>query len=88
MPLVYNSLESEHAEVQEKGLRAIPGLLDILDVSSVQEILFVKVAVRSNRQLDLGHCYREDTKAFCDLSDPLHKDAHSLNQNRHAGCLP
>jgi SCY1-like protein 2 len=49
MPLVYNSLESEHAEVQERGLRAIPGLLDILDVSSVQEILFVKVAVRHHR---------------------------------------
>lgn len=47
MPLIYNSLESEHAEVQEKALQVIPGVLDILDVSSIQEIVFVKVAVRT-----------------------------------------
>lgn len=45
MQLVYHSLESDHPEVQEKGLRTIPSLLNVLDVGTVQEILFVKVAV-------------------------------------------
>lgn len=45
MPLVYNSLENEHLEVQERGLKAIPALLEQLDVGTVQEILFVKVAI-------------------------------------------
>lgn len=45
MPLVYNALDSEHVEVQERGLRAIPSLLDKIDVGTVQEVLFVKVAV-------------------------------------------
>ena len=46
MPLIYNSLDSEHPEVQERGLKTVPSLLDVLDVGSIQEVLFVKVAVR------------------------------------------
>ncbi|CED82285.1 kinase-like protein [Phaffia rhodozyma] len=45
MPLIYNSLDSEHPEVQEKALAAIPNLLDVLDVGSVQDVLFVRVAI-------------------------------------------
>jgi len=45
MPLIYNSLDSEHPEVQERGLKTVPSLLDVLDVGSIQEVLFVKVAV-------------------------------------------
>lgn len=44
MPLIYNSLDSEHPEVQEKALKVIPTLLDVLDVSTVQDVLFVKTA--------------------------------------------
>ena len=46
MPLIYHSLESEHSNVQERVLKAIPGLCDSLDYSTLQDILLVKVAVR------------------------------------------
>lgn len=45
MPLIYNSLDSEHPEVQERALKAVPTLLDVLDVGSIQDVLFVRVAV-------------------------------------------
>lgn len=45
MPLIYNSLESEHLPVQERALKAVPHLCDILDYGTVQNILLVKVAV-------------------------------------------
>ena len=45
MPLIYHALESEHANVQEKVLAAIPSLCDNLDYSTLQDILLVKVAV-------------------------------------------
>ena len=45
MPLIYHALESEHANVQEKVLGAIPSLCDNLDYSTLQDILLVKVAV-------------------------------------------
>lgn len=45
MQLVYHALESDHPEVQEKGLRTIPTLLDGLDVGTVQDVLFVQVAI-------------------------------------------
>ena len=47
MPLIYHSLESEHSNVQERVLKAIPGLCDSLDYSTLQDILLVKVAVSS-----------------------------------------
>jgi SCY1-like protein 2 len=45
MPLIYHALESEHFNVQEKVLGAIPSLCDNLDYSTLQDILLVKVAV-------------------------------------------
>lgn len=46
MPLIYNALESEQPNVQERVLKAIPSLCDSLDYSTVQDVLLVKVAVR------------------------------------------
>lgn len=45
MPLIYNSLESEHLPVQERVLKAVPHLTEVLDYGTVQNILLVKVAV-------------------------------------------
>ena len=45
MPLIYHALESEHSNVQEKVLGAIPSLCNNLDYSTLQDILLVKVAV-------------------------------------------
>jgi SCY1-like protein 2 len=45
MPLIYNSIESEHQPVQEKVLKSVPHLCEILDYGTVQNVLLVKVAV-------------------------------------------
>jgi SCY1-like protein 2 len=45
MPLIYNSLECEHMPVQEKVLKLVPHLCEILDYGTVQNVLLVKVAV-------------------------------------------
>lgn len=46
LPLVYNALESEHAAVQEKALKAVPDLCETIDYAEVQGVLFPRVAVR------------------------------------------
>lgn len=40
-----NMLSCFYPQVQEKALLTIPQLLDVLDVGSVQDVLFVQVAV-------------------------------------------
>ena len=50
MPLIYNSIECEHLPVQEKVLKLVPHLCEILDYGTVHNILLVKVAV-SRRSL-------------------------------------
>lgn len=45
MPLIYNSLECEHMPVQEKVLKLVPHLCEILDYGTVQNVLLVNVAV-------------------------------------------
>ncbi|KAI5119329.1 hypothetical protein M0805_000559 [Coniferiporia weirii] len=45
LPLVYNALESEHAMVQERALRVVPGLCDTIDYAEVQGVLFPRVAL-------------------------------------------
>jgi len=47
MPLIYNSIECEHLPVQEKVLKLVPHLCEILDYGTVQNVLLVKVAVSS-----------------------------------------
>ncbi|KAL1410897.1 Protein kinase domain-containing protein ppk32 [Vanrija albida] len=49
MPLIYNSLESEHLSVQERVLKAVPHLTEILDYGTVQNVLLVKVAILFTR---------------------------------------
>ncbi|WOO80983.1 Protein kinase domain-containing protein ppk32 [Vanrija pseudolonga] len=49
MPLIYNSLESEHLPVQERVLKAVPHLTEILDYGTVQNVLLVKVAILFTR---------------------------------------
>lgn len=51
MPLIYNSLESEHLPVQERVLKSVPHLTEVLDYGTVQNILLVKVAVSLLRLL-------------------------------------
>ncbi|WVQ85282.1 hypothetical protein IAT38_007447 [Cryptococcus sp. DSM 104549] len=45
MPLIYNSLECEHLPVQERALKTVPHLCEILDYGTVQNVLLVKVAI-------------------------------------------
>ncbi|KDR81413.1 hypothetical protein GALMADRAFT_239295 [Galerina marginata CBS 339.88] len=45
LPLVYNALESEHAVVQERALKAVPDLCESIDYAEVQGILFPRVAL-------------------------------------------
>ncbi|KAF8964072.1 other/SCY1 protein kinase [Flammula alnicola] len=45
LPLVYNALESEHAVVQERALKAVPGLCETIDYAEVQGVLFPRVAM-------------------------------------------
>ena len=49
MPLVYNALECEHLPVQEKALKIVPHLCEILDYGTVQNVLLVKVAILFTR---------------------------------------
>jgi SCY1-like protein 2 len=44
LPLVYNALASEHAAVQERGLRTIPSLCETVDYAEVQGPMFYNVA--------------------------------------------
>ncbi|KZT03514.1 kinase-like protein [Laetiporus sulphureus 93-53] len=45
LPLVYNALESEHAIVQERALKAVPDLCESIDYAEVQGVLFPRVAL-------------------------------------------
>ncbi|KAL0947336.1 hypothetical protein HGRIS_013455 [Hohenbuehelia grisea] len=45
LPLVYNALESEHANVQERALLTVPDLCDSIDYAEVQSVLFPRVAL-------------------------------------------
>ncbi|KZO99308.1 kinase-like protein [Calocera viscosa TUFC12733] len=45
MPLVYAALESEHVNVQERALKAVPDVDESVDYSEVQNVLFPKIAV-------------------------------------------
>ncbi|KAH8108130.1 other/SCY1 protein kinase [Cristinia sonorae] len=45
LPLVYNALESEHAQVQERALKAIPDLCETIDYAEVQGVMFPRVAL-------------------------------------------
>ncbi|KAI0781099.1 kinase-like protein [Trametes elegans] len=45
LPLVYNALESEHAIVQERALKAVPNLCETIDYAEVQGVLFPRVAL-------------------------------------------
>ncbi|TFL07564.1 kinase-like domain-containing protein [Pterulicium gracile] len=44
LPLVYNALASDHAVVQERGLRAIPDLCESVDYAEVSGPMFYNVA--------------------------------------------
>ncbi|PPQ66892.1 hypothetical protein CVT26_009832 [Gymnopilus dilepis] len=56
LPLVYNALESEHAVVQERALKAVPGLCDTIDYAEVQGVLFPRVAVCPMSSYSSKHC--------------------------------
>ena len=43
-PLLYAALEAEHVMVQEKALRTVPRLAEILEYAHVKEVLFPKLA--------------------------------------------
>lgn len=43
---MYNALDSEHTDVQERALKAVPDLCETIDYAEVQGVLFPRVAVR------------------------------------------
>ncbi|KAG8714841.1 hypothetical protein FRC09_017195 [Ceratobasidium sp. 395] len=45
LPLVYNALESEHANVQERALKSVPHLCETIDYAEVEGVLFPRVAL-------------------------------------------
>ncbi|KAG9120806.1 hypothetical protein FRC07_003559 [Ceratobasidium sp. 392] len=45
LPLVYNALDSEHANVQERALKTVPDLCETIDYAEVQGVLFPRVAL-------------------------------------------
>ncbi|TCD65416.1 hypothetical protein EIP91_002715 [Steccherinum ochraceum] len=45
LPLVYNALDNEHANVQERALKAVPDLCESIDYAEVQGVLFPRVAL-------------------------------------------
>ncbi|PSR71142.1 hypothetical protein PHLCEN_2v12988 [Hermanssonia centrifuga] len=45
LPLVYNAMESDHAIVQERALKAVPNLCETIDYAEVQGVLFPRVAL-------------------------------------------
>ncbi|QRV75342.1 SCY1-like protein 2 [Ceratobasidium sp. AG-Ba] len=45
LPLVYNALDSEHANVQERALKCVPDLCETIDYAEVQGVLFPRVAL-------------------------------------------
>ncbi|BEI87034.1 hypothetical protein CcaverHIS002_0703800 [Cutaneotrichosporon cavernicola] len=49
MPIIYNSLESEHLPVQERVLKLVPHLCEILDYGTVQNVLLTKIAILFTR---------------------------------------
>ncbi|GJN94446.1 hypothetical protein Rhopal_007526-T1 [Rhodotorula paludigena] len=49
MPLIYYALESDNPIVLEKALRAIPGLCESLDYTTVKQILFPKITTVFSR---------------------------------------
>ncbi|KDQ16224.1 hypothetical protein BOTBODRAFT_54054 [Botryobasidium botryosum FD-172 SS1] len=45
LPLVYNALESENPEVQERALKTVPDLCETIDYAEFQGVLFPRVAL-------------------------------------------
>ena len=48
-PLLYSPLDAEHAMVQERALKVVPRLCEILEYSHVKEVLFPKIAALFTR---------------------------------------
>lgn len=81
MPLIYNSLECEHLPVQEKVLKTVPHLCEILDYGTVQNVLLVKVAVC------LPFCERYWFMVFRLIADSVHQYTDIVSQGADAGML-
>lgn len=64
MPLIYNSLDSEHLPVQERVLKSVPHLCEILDYGTVQNILLTKIAV-GLAALSADHRFSLPVLVFC-----------------------
>ena len=91
MPLIYNALDCEHLPVQEKALKVVPHLSEILDYGTVQNILLVKVAVsedalaivliRAHLLLDLVHSYSYPLSQSSNTG-MLHSDGQNIGQGQ------
>lgn len=78
MPLIYHSLECEHMPVQEKVLKLVPHLCEILDYGTVQNVLLVNVAVRP----------LPPSPADCsDIADSIYPDSNIVNQGSDSRML-
>jgi hypothetical protein len=85
MPLIYHALESEHANVQEKVLGAIPLLCDNLDYSTLQDILLVKVAVRLVCVLPINY---SEAHFYRSPADRLYQNYAPLRKGRNSSLFP
>lgn len=83
MPLIYNSLECEHLPVQEKALKLVPHLSEILDYGTVQNILLVKVAVCPVLGVAFDP-YFNASRGQLNMLDPVHQNAGSIYQGPDA----
>lgn len=79
MPLIYNSIESEHQGVQEKVLKSVPHLTEILDYGTVHNVLLVKVAVS---------IILRGERVFQLMTDALHQDKNTVGQGTNPRVFP
>ena len=87
MPLIYNSLESDHPPVQEKALEGVPKLCSALDYGTIENVLLVKVAVGGIFS-GLSYPCRGGLTVGARLPDPVHQDEDSERQSKDVGMLP
>jgi hypothetical protein len=85
MPLIYNSLESDHPPVQEKALEGVPKLCSALDYGTIEIVLLVKVAVCDFPCCPIGMWRRLTHPGL--LSDSVYQNENSERQSEDAGVL-
>ncbi|THH01718.1 hypothetical protein EW026_g1027 [Hermanssonia centrifuga] len=83
LPLVYNAMESDHAIVQERALKAVPNLCETIDYAEVQGVLFPRVAlvftktrILSVKVATLVTFLRGPVESYPEVGPPALEDTH------------